>query len=65
MKNKKKIGYTEIKLMIRDLLNVLKYIHMKKIAVRNLSPQNIYYDGENLQLCNFERAEFYEEVREE
>ena len=38
MKNKKKIGYTEIKTMIRDLLNVLKYVHMKKIAIRNLNP---------------------------
>ena len=50
--------------MIRDLLNVIKYIHMKKIAIRNLSPSNIYYDGDNIMLCNFERAEFYEDVKE-
>lgn len=50
--------------MIRDLLNVVKYIHMKKIAIRNLSPENIFYDGENLMLLNFERATFYKYVTE-
>lgn len=49
---------------MRDLLNVLKYIHMKKITIRNMSPENIYFDGDNLMLCNFERATFFENVKE-
>lgn len=45
---------------MRDLINVIKYIHMKKITLRNLSPENIYYDGDSIMICNFERAAFYE-----
>ena len=41
---------------MKNLLNTVKYMHMKKITHRNLTPDNIYYDGENLLICNFEKA---------
>ena len=39
-----------------NILKTIKYIHMKKITHRNITPDNIYYDGKNVMICNFEKA---------
>ena len=45
-----------------DILNTIKYMHIKKITHRNLTPENIYYDGKHILICNFEKARFYVDV---
>ena len=34
-------------------------MHSKKVALRNLDINNLYYDGRSVMICNFEYAYFY------
>lgn len=44
-KRMKSFSDTQFQLLVKQLVNTLRYVHFKKFVHGNLSPENIFYDG--------------------
>ncbi|CAK57191.1 unnamed protein product (macronuclear) [Paramecium tetraurelia] len=47
------LNLNEIKTVMRELLNGILYMHKQKICHRDIKPDNILFDGQNVKLLDF------------
>ncbi len=54
-KNKKQFDEYQTKLLFKDMVNGINYIHSKGIAHRGLSPRSFVFDSNNkVMICGFD-----------
>lgn len=60
IKNIKSFTLKKIKHFMQDLLRTINYLHSKGITHRNLDPKHIIYDGNQVLICGFAKAAYFD-----
>lgn len=48
----------DVALIAQQLVSIIKFVHGKRICLRDLSPHNLFYDGEHLYVTNLLDARY-------